>query len=186
MPRCALSYARSRGLPLLTDLLAGIQTHCCDSNPGQRSQFSCVLGLGARSSVWALASSCSSLQSMLPPVRLVRLPCSPVHCCCCWLTACTTCCLLDVRSWLRLSTEVLRRDAECFVQIVNLLNLEYPPEVGQRLAEQVLATLAALLAGEALLRHHHISASCQLVQQHAGLLCRLHSPRKRLVVHTGT
>ena len=42
---------------------------------------------------------------------------------------------------------MLRREAECFVQVVNLLNLEYLPEVGQQLAQQVLATLASLLAG---------------------------------------
>ena len=39
------------------------------------------------------------------------------------------------------------RKAECFVQIVHLLNLDYPPELGSQLCCLVLATLTALLAG---------------------------------------
>ncbi|KAK9824084.1 hypothetical protein WJX72_007613 [[Myrmecia] bisecta] len=41
----------------------------------------------------------------------------------------------------------LFRNAECFVQIINLLNLDYPPALGARLCEEVLGTLCALLAG---------------------------------------
>lgn len=41
----------------------------------------------------------------------------------------------------------LRRSAECFVQLLNLLNIDYSPEAGTQLCEKVLATLMALLAG---------------------------------------
>ena len=34
-----------------------------------------------------------------------------------------------------------------FVQIVNLLNLDYPPAIGLRLCQEVLATLGSLLRG---------------------------------------
>ena len=40
---------------------------------------------------------------------------------------------------------VAHREAEVFVQIVNLLNLDYPSDIGMRLCEEVLATLVALL-----------------------------------------
>ena len=40
-----------------------------------------------------------------------------------------------------------RRSAECFVQVVNLLNCDYPDGAGPALCEAVLATLTALLAG---------------------------------------
>lgn len=39
------------------------------------------------------------------------------------------------------------RSAECFVQLLNLLNIDYPPEAGTQLCEKVLATLMVLLAG---------------------------------------
>lgn len=40
-----------------------------------------------------------------------------------------------------------RRSAECFVQVVNLLNSDYEARSGEDLCEGVLRTLAALLAG---------------------------------------
>ena len=45
------------------------------------------------------------------------------------------------------------RDAEVFVQIVNLLNLDYPAHIGMRLCEEVLATLGALLKDNEASRH---------------------------------
>ena len=42
---------------------------------------------------------------------------------------------------------VARRSAECFVQVVNLLNFDYEAGAGEDLCEGVLSTLTALLAG---------------------------------------
>lgn len=42
---------------------------------------------------------------------------------------------------------MLHRRSQCFVQLLNLLNIDYPAEVGTQLCEQVLSTLTALLAG---------------------------------------
>ena len=52
------------------------------------------------------------------------------------------------------------RSAECYVQLLNLLNIDYPPEAGTQLCEKVLATLMALLAGN--------EASRQQLQQGVG------------------
>jgi len=41
----------------------------------------------------------------------------------------------------------MRRSADVFVQVVNLLNFEYEGSEGLQLAEKVLSTLAALLKG---------------------------------------
>ena len=41
----------------------------------------------------------------------------------------------------------MRRSADVFVQVVNLLNFEYDGSEGLQLAEKVLSTLAALLKG---------------------------------------
>ena len=47
----------------------------------------------------------------------------------------------------RVTIHCLCRSAECFVQIVNLLNFEYKGSEGLQLSELVLGTLAALLRG---------------------------------------
>lgn len=39
------------------------------------------------------------------------------------------------------------RSAECFVQVLNLLNIDYSPEAGTQLCIGVLSTLTSLLAG---------------------------------------
>lgn len=46
------------------------------------------------------------------------------------------------------------------MQLLNLLNIDYPPEVGTQLCEKVLATLTVLLAGN--------EASRQQLQQAVG------------------
>ena len=49
------------------------------------------------------------------------------------------------------------RSAECFVQVVNLLNFEYEGAEGLQLAERVLSTLAALLRGNEASRRRLVS-----------------------------
>jgi hypothetical protein len=49
-------------------------------------------------------------------------------------------------SWRTVSL-VCCRQAECFVQVVNLLNFDYEGGHGAFLCEEVLATLTALVAG---------------------------------------
>lgn len=39
------------------------------------------------------------------------------------------------------------REAQCFVQLLNLLNTDFSPEAGSQLCERVLSTLTSLLAG---------------------------------------
>ena len=51
----------------------------------------------------------------------------------------------------------LCRSAECFVQVVNLLNFEYEGVEGLLLTEKVLSTLAALLRGNEASRRRLVS-----------------------------
>ncbi len=42
---------------------------------------------------------------------------------------------------------LLCRKSQCFVQLLNLLNIDYSHEAGTALCEQVLSTVTALMAG---------------------------------------
>ncbi len=42
---------------------------------------------------------------------------------------------------------MLCRKSQCFVQLLNLLNIDYSHEAGTALCEQVLSTVTALMAG---------------------------------------
>ena len=65
--------------------------------------------------------------------------------------------LNPVGNHMRRGAEGTCRSAECFVQVVNLLNFEYEGTEGLLLAEKVLSTLAALLRGNEASRRRLVS-----------------------------
>jgi hypothetical protein len=75
----------------------------------------------------------------------------------------------------------MRRSAESFVQVVNLLNFEYEGGEGLQLAVKVLSTLAALLRGNEASRRRLVSdvgydQILTAVKRQVGALCMLHLP----------
>ena len=75
----------------------------------------------------------------------------------------------------------MRRSAESFVQVVNLLNFEYEGGEGLQLAVKVLSTLAALLRGNEASRKRLLSdvgydQILTAVKRQVGVLCMLHLP----------
>ena len=142
----ALMAGHPCSLRLVADLLNGIKTVVASNVVSHQNLFRYTLKVTERLSMPEQclarsyrASVTGSTFSSLPPLSGSLQICqlcvhSLLHpagqdCTC----APTICCLC--------------RSAECFVQIVNLLNFEYTGSEGLQLSELVLGTLAALLRG---------------------------------------